>query len=464
MMRTPDTRPSLVPGALLLMLALLLPAFALADDPAFYAYKVRVQTPEQSGTPVRLALPAPLLRHSRSAMDDFLLWDEQQGEVPAIVLSEPPRQTKSEFLSFRVDHYQEEADQAVVSLQLNWPKDKAVPLYDRITLLTQAKDFRKTLTVSRVEDDGSRVALVTQGVYDFSSKVPLRKTTVQFPAQTARNLELLLANTQDVIRDEPNLSVAYRDLNLRLGAGINRKFTITGVSAQTVAQQGDGSYLDQFRISPNRVEITPEKESHISLDEVFLPVSELFLHLNNPYYHREVVVYTTKKDDKTRLIRVGQGRITKLPGMSDSDQDLSIPERFVSSLQLRIPNEDSPALQVAEVEVRFPRRHLVFVPEKGHRYTLYVGAQKRPARSYDLTRLLIGKEDPVANYLPGILGEVEENPAFDPEKATRLEAGSRAFYEHWAFTGVVALVVLLMAFWFINLVRKLPPPSNKAQG
>jgi len=187
----------------------------------------------------------------------------------------------------------------------------------------------------------------------------------------------------------------------------------------------------------------------VRLGRVHLPVAQLTLIVNNPYYYRRVELWTADTDQDDAYHQVTSGAVYKLPGVATSDTTLQVLSLQAPYLRLKIFNGDNPTLRLRQIEVAWVRQNLYFIPAAGRRYTLYFGGEQQRAPEYELRRLLPTQPALLEHYATVSLGDIQPHARYAPH----LAPGSRRQIEQTLFTVVVLILAGGLGWWAYRLLK-----------
>jgi len=437
-----------------LMLLAALPLAAVEQSSFRYIAPIRHGLP--ANTPVGIALPRGVIEKTNADLSDLRLFDNSGGEVPYVIYDRIIPQDVPRTFDFRVEAFSDEGGIAELVLA----KPPSAGKYHGVEIVTAARDFRKTVRI-----DGSRDAIqwkpvATDVIFDYSSRINLRKTTITFNDTDANYLKMTLDDTDNTSAEERDISLRYQDLQFTVkGASPAETFKIDRVTGQSGRYSAAGVVYDSARVPVPVAVVDKDGNSVITMKNANLPLEGISLEIDNPFYYRRVDVYVSDEDEDASYRRVGGGTVYKIPGMNDSETSFSVRTGKRKNIRMIIINGDNQPLNVKTVEVKWVKKVLYFVPEPGARYKLYFSADKVSAPVYDLKRLLPSEKanrDVISEILPD---NVMENPDYAPPPKTWAER--KAGYETTIFTIVIMVLVAVMGLWIYGLMKKVGRASKE---
>jgi len=428
---------------LLLSLTLMAPLpgqAAVPTDLRLLAPMVGELTPD---VPVRLPLPHQVIAATKPGFADLRLFDDQGLETPYVVYpqSAPPSYT----FAFEVLSYsQGEEGDTIVLLR----PQEAGPFWE-LTVQTTARDFHKTVRLQASHDHTTWVEVTTDALFDFSSHLDIRKTTLAFTETDAPYLRLLLKDVVPPPADATALQLRYGGLDFAVRGGSLKPFRIDRISGRGGNPPGTAQVYDTMTFDQPETRTDAQGNTLVRLGRVNLPVAQLTLTVDNPYYYRRVELWAADTDRDDAYHQVASGAVYKLPGVVTADTALRMTPPQAPYLRVKILNGDNPTLRLQQVEVAWVRRHLYFIPAAGRRYTLYFGGEQQRAPEYELRRLLPAQPTLLEHYATVSLGDIQPHARYDP----RLASGSRRQVEQTLLTVVVLVLAGGLGWWAYRLLK-----------
>lgn len=429
-----------------LIIALLLLGTLHAAEPVHFAVLAPIQgdlTPQQ---PVRVPLPAELIRQTRTGFPDLRVFDDQGRETPYVIHTRQRVQDGTRTFTFDLVAYDRQEEIETLVLQ----RPDAIRAITRLQIQTAARDFRRHLRIATSDDRQQWEPLLEDVIFDFSSRVDLRRTAIDLPATDARFLRLILdqAGGSDGME---RLQLQYQDLKLdvaHLQTGAFKIDRVQGTAGQHVELEAAYDSLEL----PNPTAHHQQQSTDLLLGQLNLPIEQLELHIADPFFHRQVQLASSQTGEDDDWTRRHTDTLYRLPGVREAKTQLTPRLGRTAYLQLHIVNGDSPPLNVERVEVRWLRRELCFIPEAGRTYTLYAGNAKLAAPRYDTAHLIPYQAPRIAAMPAASLGQVGPNPRFDAD-APVSDAEATARHQRLLLTALVIVVSVLLAAWLFHLLR-----------
>lgn len=439
-----------------LLLSLVQPALA-GVTPSDFEYRAAITVaPVQQVVPARVALPETVLRHAATDFSDVRLFDAQQRETPYVIYPATEASLRREYFGLKVLAYRDLPQGCEIVLER--PEKRAS--LDGIAVETLNRDFQKAITVESSSDRAKWKTVQRDSLFDFSSKINLRRNEIRLPRVTDRYLRLTLIDPAGATESAPSdLQVRYQGMELQMRSGANKTpFHIQSVEAWSGENEKRDAVLERLVLNKPSVEINHERESAITVDLGHLPVRSLEINVDGTaYYYRQVQVWARSERTEKFDRWVASGWIYHLPGMARPETRINLPDRMESPLQIRVLNGDNPPLSIASLRFEWPRADLFFFPQPESTYTLYYGAKEMNRPDYDIARIIPrpstseGDNFPLATVTAAI-GDTAKNPTY---KAGRFEVNEQS--QRALLVSVVAGLGLCLGYWAYMLLKKSNP-------
>ena len=304
----------------LLILTLALAATALGHaavptDLRFLAPLPGEFTPD---VPVRLPLPRQVIAGAASDFADVRLFDDQGLETPYVIYAQNP--PPSYPFPFQVLSYsQSEAGDTIV---LQRPQDTG-PFWE-LTVQTTARDFHKAVRLQASHDRATWDEVTADAIFDFSSRIDVRKTTLAFPETDTPYLRLLLKDAVPPEADAAAVQLRYEGLEFSVPGKSVKTFRINGISGRGGDLQAADHVYDRTTFVQPDTRPDTQGNTLVLLGRVNLPVAQLTLTVDNPYYHRRVELWAADTDKDDTYHQVASGVMYKLPGVATADNTLHV--------------------------------------------------------------------------------------------------------------------------------------------
>jgi hypothetical protein len=414
-----------------------------------FKYAAEIAVPETQGAPVRISIPRDVLSTARVGLPDARIFDDAGTETPYVVRSQQFGGASPTSFGLKAVSYKRQGKSDVIVLEL--PENSGS--VNRLDLETGARDFRKSVKVESSSDRKSWAAVADDAIFDFSSRIDLRRTGISFADTACRYVRLTLADAEAPTADGPDMDLRYQGLEFSVKgkstAGAFRVNRVTGWAGQSEAASAQ---YDRASVPQPKMALDKIKNSVVALGEINLSLDSISVSVENPYYYRRVEVWGADQDEEKAYRMLAGGVIYRVVGMAKSENVLRLGQVHSRFLKLKILNGDNPPLRLKDVELTWLKQSLYFVPEAGRSYVLYVGSEDMRAPDYDLGQLLTGDAKMLQSYREGHTKELKPNAEFNPSTPAKVKAKQ----ERKALKAIILLLVMGLVYWMYRLLKKLP--------
>jgi hypothetical protein len=426
---------------------------AAADGPLpsdFRAVAV-VQGDSAPNVPVRVALPQEVISKTRGDFADLRLFDDAGQETPYVIYRQTRARQAPVSFPFEVVSYNDaEASEEIVVKRPDY-----AGAFREIEFIITGSDFKKLVQVEAGSDGDSLQTVASDAIFDFSSRVDLRKTSVSLPETDADYLRVLLRDDAEPRPDSPEMRLSYEGLEFSTtGTGVG-PFRVNRILGWTGERRQAEHFYDRVTIQEPKSVLDKEGNT-IVYPVVRLPVVSITFDVENPYYYRRIQLLTAveDRDEDYRVAR--SGLIYRMPGMAESEDTLEF-SYPTSYLRLKVLNGDNPPLRLRSVEIAWVRRNLYFVPEADRSYELYLGSDVVRQPRYELERLIPSDHTKLRQYAAMSLSGLRNNPKYDPQ----LRPATRETVERTVFAVLVVALVCALALWAFRLLKRMPVKASE---
>jgi hypothetical protein len=423
-----------------LLLTLVTTPFGHAAVPADLRFLAPVSGDAPPDVPVRLPLPRQIIAAAVADFADVRLFDDQGLETPYVIYAQ--RAAPSHVFTFQVLSYSRSTEGETIIIQR--PQDAGA--FWELTVQTTARDFHKTVRLQASHDGATWSEVTVDALFDFSSRIDVRKTTLTFPETDTPYLRLLLQDVVPPGADVAALQLRYEGLEFAVQGTSVQPFRIDRIDGRAGALRAADDIYDRTIFAQPETRPDTQRNTLILLGRVHLPVAQLTLTVDNPYYHRRVELWAADTDQEDAYHQVASAVIYKLPGVTSTDNTLRVRRVQSPYLRLKILNGDNPPLRLQQVEIAWVRQNLYFIPAAGRRYTLYFGNEQMRAPEYELQRLLPAQPAALEKYAVVSLGDVQPHTRYNPPPAPGKTA-------HTLLTAVVLVLICGLGFWAYRLLK-----------
>ena len=420
-------------------------------SPSDFRFTTAIQGDYPPNAPVSVPLSREIMAETKPDFADVRVFDDMGQETPYVIYKQTEAHKTPKPFVFEIVSYDDAEDSDKITLK----RPDGAPAFREIELMIAGRDFKKHIQVEAGAAPDAMQKIATDTIFDFSSRLDLRKTAVAIPETDTAFLRIGLSDEAQPPPDSPEMRLQYEGLEFwtqGTGAGPFRVDHILGWSGERKAAE---HYFDHFTIDRPTVSTDNDGNSVIHLDAK-LPVAHVTFDVENSYYCRRIQLLTAAEDvDEAYRVAAG-GVIYKIPGVAESENTITFdqPSRY---LRLKVLNDDNPPVRVRGVTVAWVRRNLYFVPEPGRTYTLHVGSDVAASPRYELSQLIPSDFAKLRHYASMSVLGLRPNASYDP----RLRPSTREAVEEVVFVGLVVILVCVLALWAFRLLKKMPVQANE---
>ena len=428
-------------------------AYAGPFQPSQFEHKAALKGEFVPDTPASVNLPVGLVSKTTSRFSDLRLFDDTGQEVPYVIYGETEPGEKVTSFNFKVLSYEETDNEVTVVVE----RPVREGAYDRIEIVTPARDFKKKIQVLTSLDNGNEIPsewlqYTDDSLFDFSSNIDLRKTRIHVSSTSSRYLKLILTDDRPAANGEQTLRLKYDGLEFEVGGMKEGPFRVDRIRGWRGKSRAGSTVLDTMTVEKPVRTINDSGDSIYFLGAVNLPVTSVTLQVEKKYFHRRVVLLGSDGDQDDDYREITSGTVYNIPGMDEPSVTVTSPARSYQYLRLKVINRDNPPLEIRKVDLHWPRSNLYFIPEKGRSYSLYFKGEEISRPSYELGQII--QKDPVrlVTYQELVLGEIKNNDEFSDEEVKP----EREMTERAIFKIIILILVFGLSWWLFSLMRKLP--------
>jgi len=422
-----------------------------ASSPSDFQSMASIHGDFAPNTPVCVPLSREVIAGARRDFADVRVFDDQGREIPYVIYKQTEAHRKPESFVFTTVAYLTGEDSEEIMVK----RPDNAPPFREIELVIAGNDFKKRVRVEAGSALDATLLLTTDTIFDFSSRLDLRKTTVTMPETDADFLKIIFEDESAPQPENPAMGLRYDGLEFWTTGTKTGPFRINRILAWVGDEKPAEHCFDRITISEPKITTDEDGNSIIYIDGR-VPVASLTFNVDNPYYYRRVQLLTADENRDELYYLGATGIIYKIPGMADSENTIQF-DRSTCYVRVKVLNEDNPPLQVRSIDIAWIRRNLYFVPESGRDYVLHVGSDVVASPRYELGHLIPSDHARLKRFASMSLSALESNPSYDP----RLKLTTREAVERAVFVGVVVILVCALAFWAFSLLKRMPPQTSE---
>jgi len=376
------------------------------------------------------------------------LFDTRGQEIPYVIYEDQGRYTPPFTFAFRIQAYSRDGPGDTIVLE----RPAETGAFWEISLVTGARDFHKAVQVYTSTDLVTWQKAANDAIFDFSSRLNLRKTTIAVPETAARYVRVLLQDVASAVAHGLDMTLQYEGLHLRLGGGNVPAFRLEQILGRGGTTAPAAVVYDRATFPQPPTITDKEGNTIVSLGGVHCPIAEVTMHLDNLYYHRQVELWVGDRESAEAYHQVASDVIYKIPGMAVAKNTLSLHQSQQHYVRLKVRNGDNPPLRIRQVDIAWVPLHLYFIPEESRRYTLYYGSEHQRPPVYELRHLLTAEQAARQVVMTASFGESQRNPDYRP----RPDQKRQHVFENTLLLAVIVVFTAALSLWLYRLVRSMP--------
>jgi hypothetical protein len=368
-----------------------------------------------------LPLDGEVYDHSRLSLSDLRLLDDQQREVP-YAFFEAKEVTTEERRNARLFN-KALVPKAYSTVTL----DLGEEVYNnKLIVKTKSQNFKRRLEISGGPDGRKWFVLRDNAyIFDFSGDQKIQLTTVQYPENN------------------------YRYLQIKVWNGSESPLELEGAEVFLIKTKTPERILLPNR--PISREEDPKLKATVCLLDLNyrnLPCDFLVLETPEENFSRFVEIHGSNDLKSWQRHLQSEFYRFKTSKYDVEKKSFRFPQARDRYLKVIVYNYDDPPLRLGNVESRGIVQDLIFQAESNRQYFLYYGNEQAPAPLYDMER--------VKNYLNietlarvKLSGE-NLNREFIPKTL------QRPWSERWPvlFWGILVFLVLVLGAYIVQLMKK----------
>lgn len=428
-------------------------------DRSPFLFRADLKGMNSPGNFVQVPVNKDVFAGTTNGFADLRLFDDQGKETPFVVMDTTLPEQPVEFFNFKIVSYQQASGTETLIVE----NPVSPPTCWEMDIRTANRDFNKMIRIEARNDTVDGGGLVTEtwrdifsdSIFDFSSRINVRKTSIKFPETTAKFFRI---SYQDVSPDsggDKNMRLQYDGLDFSVSGHQTSPMKIDAITGLGGKKRPAEVQKDFLGFSNPVATNDKAGNTLLKLGRVNLPIEQMTFVVDNPYFYRQVDVFTAEVDEDIKYVSCGGGGIYQFPGMRKSETTLSLhlPQR--KYVQIRIINGDNPPLTIRNIEINWVRQNLFFIPEANRNYAFFFGGENIRRPSYELANLLPSREA-LRNSPVMEIQSIAPNNAYAPQKPE--DPSAREKTEKTILTIIIISAVLLMGLWIFQLMKNLPPP------
>lgn len=426
----------------------------MPPSPNDFQYSADLEGPIKQGILYQGRLSSDVLQKCASDYRDVRLFGPGDKEVPFVILENEYPNEVIETYPLEIIGYVEAADSVVITVKV---PDKHLPV-SLIDLGITDSDFKKKVVLHGSYDRKKWDALAEEVIYDFSSQVDLRKTTVEFAKADYRFYRIELINTRKSAGSDKSTTLKYEALDFTVNGIQDKKLRINKVDGKTGSTK-ERTAIHDAKIFTNFSSSLDEAHKTVIILEAALPFDKIFLEISNPYYYRSISLYHSDTGEKNSYRLLTQNSIYSFPlsGLLETKNYIGYKSSKHGYYKFVIDNRNSPPLEIKSIRFEWIQKNLYFIAlDDAEKYTLCLGNNIVNRPDYDLSTFIDQNNWFRQKFVNLKTGSVRQNATYTPK--TPLDKKARA--EKFILTIVVTILVIGISFWLYKLLGKASSKNN----
>ena len=419
---------------------------SFAAERSDFEYLLALAGNGEADTPVRVMLAPEVITLTSNQFADLRVFDDQGQETPYIIYTQ--QSAPAIAFDWQILSYQGSAGTQTVTLER--------PAHIRGTVQaleieTPDRDFEKGLQIFASADQQSWTLLTTGAMFDFSSRINLRKTRLEFPATAATYLKIQIQENTAPQEQGENLRFRYKDLEFAVNDQFGTsELALTRFHSQALPENARPVEFSRTTFAQPKTYLDENNNTIVALGRVNLPLERVDLQIGKGFFYRTVELFVAQQDQDDAYFKAAQDVIYRVPGIDEEKTALELGQPQYPYLRLKIVNHDNPPLTVQEVTILWARRDLYFIPEPGRSYAVYCSGNASQTPKYDIQQIIPQKFDRLLLYPGWQTGALQKNPDY----RAKADPNARAKLERYLFIGFVILIAAGLGAWMLQLMKK----------
>lgn len=393
-----------------------------------------------------LRLPPEVIEICSAGCPDLRLFGPDGRETPFTVIEDMPSSGPQEKYQMEITQYID-GPEAVIFMRL---PERYRPI-SVVEIHTPDRDFKKRVVLSSSRDGKIWRTIAEDAIYDFSSRIDLRKTKIEFKKTDDRYFRLKLLDYGKAAARDPKLRLRYQGLDFSVESMTPKELAVHRIYGLTAVYREGIPLYDSRTITDLHLK-TDRDGNTVMLIAAGLPLDRISFDIADLYYSRATVVYAgdDRSDDSFRFLVRGTVYSFSLDGREEKQDIVEVRSRKSGYYKIVIENRGNPPLDIRSVALSWTRRNLYFIPIVQGGYTLCFGYDDMPMPEYDITRFINRESLSSLSPVRLSLEAIRNNPDFAPKRLGH----DRERTEKIVLVSIVVILVGVMGYWAYSLIRK----------
>jgi len=390
-----------------------------------------------------------IIQGAAPGFEDVRLLGPSGKETPFSIIEHILPAEHVEVYPLEITGFAGDSSSAIISMKLP-EKHKPISALD---LEITDTDFKKKASISGSGDGKAWKTLTEDTIYDFSSRVNLRKTRIEFKKSAYRYYRLKLTELKAITETQPSLRLKYEGLDFSVNGLKKKELHIHSVEGSTSARKGNEPVYDSKVFAALSPTLDKSGDTVLVL-KADLPIDKLFLDVTNPYYYRSMSVYYSDfgKEDSYQFLT--QQSVYRFPLSAEQQETRNYIEQRTTKhgyYKIVIVNKNNPPLDMKGITLSWVRKDLYFIAlNNAGRYSLCFGNPELTRPDYDIAHFINQNTLLQHAYEKLDTAPARENTAFKQPVSRE----KKAWLEKMVLRVVVVILVIGMGFWLFTLMKK----------
>lgn len=354
---------------------------------------------ERSGSGEELLavrLDAEVHAATRDGWPDLRVFDDQGQETPFVLDSATRETYRTQTVTCRskIASLQETPDGGLLVV-VELEKDELTPT--SIVIHSPLRDFERRVEVSGSADGKDWKPLGPQSlVYDYTRFADVRNETITIPQNDCRKFRLAIEHVTDEMQSPlTELSRRFHDgreierIDRTMMA--KRPFRMDRIELRREASREVSREPVETTFSAlafHAAQDAKDKTTVIDVQTRREPIGAFVLETKSRNVSRRASVAAIEAKDKQVSLGAGTLCVLDFKSVRRDDRTIRFPTSRFRDYRIVVRNEDSPALDITDINATGPALQAVFLAQAGRTYRLVYGSQHVAKPVYDAAAVL----------------------------------------------------------------------------
>ncbi|MDH4227096.1 MAG: hypothetical protein OEV59_05005 [Deltaproteobacteria bacterium] len=321
------------------------------------------------------------------------------------------------------------------------------------------RNFKKAATLLGSNDRLSWKFIANGAFYDFSSKLDLRNTRLEWttPSNYAY-YKLSLADSSAGKDKEPSITLTYKELSFSTETVAANNLRIDKISVFSKPTNVPKSF--DFMMVSGFSSMQDEAGNTVIIFKPHVPIETISFDVMWPaYYYRNVKIYSTDSTKPENFSLNSSTAIYNFPLFEGQSTQKSVPLNGLwrRYLKIVIENGDNPPLSINALRVGWTGRNLYFFADSpSFTYKFGVGGEGFKKPVYETEKMINSDNIDSLHPIELELSTLTKNTAYS---AITPAAAFRESYEKTILTVIIAILLIVITGWIYRIIKHSNPRS-----